>query len=284
MKLLTAFCLLFSIAIHSNAQKNNSATLRIMTYNIRTSAAADSSNAWEFRKDNVAGQIRYHHPDLLGVQEAREEQLKDLQQRLPEYAWYGVGRDESSKSNEYSAIFYLKSRIKVLSSGTFWLSEDPAKPASKSWDSALPRICSWIKVTDLQTGKTFYHFNTHFDHKGPIARANGSSIILKKISEIAGNSQIVLTGDFNTTAQQDPYKIIVANGTLKDAQFISQTPHYGPTGTMSGFWVDKPLKNKIDFIFVSNGISVLQHAVLTDQQNNRYNSDHLAVLAEIKIN
>lgn len=265
------------------AQHKSPEAIRVMTYNIRTSAAADSSNGWEFRKDNLTAQVRYHQPDLLGVQEAREEQLKDMQERLPEYAWYGVGRDDQSKSNEYSAIFYLKSRFKILGSGTFWLSENPEKPASKSWDSALPRICSWIKVSDLHTKKTFYHFNTHFDHKGPIARAHSSSIILQKIKTIAGSSKVIVTGDFNTNSEQEPYKAITAGGTLLDAQFISKTPHYGPTGTSSGFWVDKPLRAKIDFIFVSKGITVLQHAVLADQKDNRYYSDHLAVIAEIQI-
>src|SRR5690606_41943986 len=71
-------------------ESSQTSTVRIMTYNIRLNTPADGENAWPERKDRVAGLIRFHAPDLLGVQEAMKIQLDDLEARLPEYGWTGV--------------------------------------------------------------------------------------------------------------------------------------------------------------------------------------------------
>jgi endonuclease/exonuclease/phosphatase family metal-dependent hydrolase len=267
--------------IEASGQKKQTAPFRVMTYNIRNSEALDSSNGWEYRKDRMVAQIKYHHPDLLGVQEALPNQLKELQDNLQEYAWYGVGRNEGQKLNEFSAIFYRKSRYQKLDAGTFWLSETPDKPKSKSWDAAMPRVCSWIKMKDLQTGKIFFHFNTHFDHKGKEARKKSALLIVQRINSIAGKSPVLLTGDFNCYNNSEPYHAIVQDTGIQDAQLISQTPHFGPAGTQITFYVKDPIKGKIDFIFVNKSIRVLQHAILSDQMEERYLSDHLPVVAEL---
>ena len=66
---------------------------------------------------------------------------------------------------------------------TFWLSESP-EMASRGWDAALNRIVTWVHLQDRKSGKEFFHFNTHFDHKGREARENSARLILDKIKEI----------------------------------------------------------------------------------------------------
>lgn len=251
-----------------------------MTYNIRNSNAKDSINAWEFRKENLAALVLYHHPDIIGMQEVLPDQLNYLHSQMREYNWYGMGRNKE-KSNEYSPVFYRKDKFDILDSATFWLSETPQIPSSIGWDAALPRICSWVKLKDKQTKKVFFFFNTHLDHVGKIARRNGVDLILKEKVKLSKNSPVIFTGDFNFNATTENYQRITAQ--LNDAQFISVTSHYGSLGTSSGFWVNKPIKGKIDFIFVTRDIKVLQHAVLTDQMEGRYFSDHLPVIAKILI-
>lgn|SRR5690606_9114423 len=97
-------------------------------------------------------------------------------------------------------------------------------------------------------------------------------------------SAVVVTGDFNTTPQSEPFQKMTEGGVLKDAIHVSETPHYGPVNTSSGFFVRKePIRAKIDYIFVSDKVRVLQHATLTDQQEGRYYSDHLPLIAVIEI-
>ena len=79
---------------------------QVMTFNIRLNTAADSLNAWTYRKDKLASQILFHQVHILGVQEALHDQMTDLQQRLPQFKFAGVGRDDGKTKGEYSAIFF----------------------------------------------------------------------------------------------------------------------------------------------------------------------------------
>ena len=263
---------------------------RVMTFNIRYNNPGDGENAWPNRKDMVASVIHFHHTDLVGVQEALKEQLLDLQERLPGFAWFGVGRDDGKEAGEYSAIFYHTDRFELLKQNTFWLSETPEILGSFGWDAACVRIVTWGFFRNKLSGKEFYHFNTHFDHRGEAARENSSKLIVKKIKEIAGNTPVVLTGDFNFPPTSPLYSIITAPGSagtdriyLKDAQHISKQQPHGPDWSSHGFQDKGRPGNKIDYVFVSNGINVLQHGVLSDEWNGRYPSDHLPVLAEITV-
>ncbi|CAF1658197.1 unnamed protein product, partial [Adineta ricciae] len=160
----------------------------------------------------------------------------DLQTALPTYRHYGVGRDDGKTKGEYSAIFYRADRFDLLKSGTFWLSETPTVVGSKGWDTSITRICSWTQVRDKRTQQTFYHFNTHYDHRGTNARLQSSHLILNQIKTIAGaTAPVILTGDLNATPNSDPYRAIIADTIFKDAYTASELPHCGPSGTFSTF-------------------------------------------------
>lgn len=283
---LSIFFLLLLAAFTGFGQENRSkknTSTRVMTYNIRLATKSDSVNYWPNRKALVAGLINYHRPDLLGVQEALPEQMDELEQLLPQFSYYGVGRDDGKRKGEFSAIFYRKDRFKLLDAGTFWLSETPEVPGSKSWDAAITRICSWVKFRDRQTKKTFYHFNTHYDHIGEQARENSSHLVVQRLKGMAGNLPVVITGDFNVPATASAYTTLVNGTGIRDAQELSEIPPYGPNQSFNGFKFCRMPSAKIDFIFVRTGIRVKQHAVLTDSFENRYPSDHFPVLAEIEL-
>lgn len=269
----------------ASAQGRNDSTIRVMSFNIRYDEPRDGVNAWPNRKKKVAGVIRFHKADLVGVQEALLTQLRDLEKVLPDFAWCGVGRTDGKEAGEYSAILYRKSKFRLLETNTFWLSETPDKSGSKGWDAAFPRIVTWAKFKDRKTGKTFVHFNTHFDHVGERARAESSSLILKKAGEIEGKGPFVVTGDFNVTEDSGAYKTIMA-GTEKikvaDGRYASSNGHFGGDSTWNGFKEIVPGR-KIDYVFVRQGIKVVEHGVLSDSWNGLWASDHLPVLAEIQI-
>ena len=61
-----------------------SQTYKVMTYNIRLDLASDGENAWKNRKEFLSSQILFFAPDILGVQEARPNQMADLKEVLKE--------------------------------------------------------------------------------------------------------------------------------------------------------------------------------------------------------
>lgn len=260
---------------------DDSRHIRVMTFNIRYNEPRDGVNAWPNRKQKVADVIRFHKADLVGVQEAQIGQLEDLEKLLPAFAWCGVGRTDGKRDGEFSAILYRKDRFKLIECKTFWLSETPDKPGSKGWDAAYPRIVTSAKLRDRRTRKTFFHFNTHFDHVGTKARYQSAKMITGRIHNASGGTQSILTGDLNVTEDTEAYKTLTAaDSGLKDARYISRNGHFGGTSTFNAFKEMQPGR-KIDFIFVTPGITVFEHGVLSDNWDGRWASDHLPVLAEI---
>ncbi len=257
--------------------------VRVMTFNIRYNEPRDGVNAWPNRKQKVADVIRFHKADLVGVQEALIGQLEDLEKLLPSFAWCGVGRTDGKHDGEFSAILYKKARFKLLECKTFWLSPTPEIAGSKGWDAAYPRVVTFAKFRDNLSKKTFYHFNTHFDHLGVKARFESAKMIIGRIRNASSGIQSVLTGDLNVKEDSEAYKTLTAaDSGLKDARYISRNGHFGGNSTFNAFKEMQPA-NKIDYVFVTPGIQVFEHGVLSDNWDGLWASDHLPVLAEIML-
>ncbi|MDR0266963.1 MAG: endonuclease/exonuclease/phosphatase family protein [Paenibacillus sp.] len=280
--------------------------LRCMSYNIKNASEMDGENGWIGRKELVAGVIRFHRPDLVGMQEVQYNQLEDLQRLLPEYGWIGVGREDGVRDGEFSCIFYRKNRLKPLCQSTFWLSERPEEPGSLGWDAAYRRVVTWAEFEDTYTGRQFLHFNTHFDHIGQIAVLQSAHLILERIGKLAVGIPALLTGDFNVTEDSDPYRVITQQNEpgpvlLRDASKVADYNRFGPPFTFQGFdsreiaarmfpaFLTRGEKHgiefekPIDFIFVTNQIHVLNHGFITDHFEGKMPSDHYPVVADLII-
>jgi endonuclease/exonuclease/phosphatase family metal-dependent hydrolase len=253
--------------------------VRIMTYNLRLDVVSDGENAWPNRKEFLASQIEFHAPDVLGTQEGTPAQIDWLDERLTAYARIGEGR-EGGHRGEYSAIYYNRRRFTPEASGTFWLSETP-DTVSVGWDAALPRIVTWARFAERSGERDFYAFNTHFDHVGERARAQAAELILKKMSSLNPDGlPVVLTGDFNLTPETTPLQQLTDS--LTDA-FSAAPVRLGPAGTFTGFNYAEPASRRIDYIFVSPGVEVVDFATLTDAVDGRYPSDHFPLLATLHL-
>jgi endonuclease/exonuclease/phosphatase family metal-dependent hydrolase len=261
------------------------AVISVISFNVRYNNPNDGINAWPNRKSMVSDFVRSINPDIMGLQELTHQQFLDVAGMFPEYSRSGVGRDDGKHEGEYAAILFKMDRFNLLEESTFWLSESPEDTGSISWGAHLPRIASWVRLEVKKTKHNFFVFNTHYSHISDSARMNSSKLILEKIEEIAGGFPVVLTGDFNFPAGTEGYSIIT-NGTnevsgLADAQFKSNTPHFGGEATFNGFGKVKNGK-KIDFIFVNPEIRVLQHGIYPIHDGDLYISDHYPVFTELE--
>jgi endonuclease/exonuclease/phosphatase family metal-dependent hydrolase len=263
------------ISMHSFSQ-----TIITGSFNLRYDNPKDSGNLWKDRAPVAAALIRFHQFAIVGTQEGLKNQLEDLQQSLPEYAYYGKGRDDGNSKGEHSAIFYRKDLFTVLDSGDFWLSEHPEKPGP-GWDARLNRICSWLKLKMKKDKKVVYVFNVHYDHQGVKARTESSKLALQKIKEIAGGSPVVFTGDFNGNHQSEWYNYLQKSTVLKDAYTLAKDP-YTNNGSFNSFRDNNPSTDIIDHVFISNDFKVTRYGILTDTYHGKFPSDHYPVLVELK--
>ena len=256
-----------------------------MTFNIRFDNPADGENAWPNRRDMVAGTIAFHGADLVGVQEALKNQIVDLEARLPEYAWFGQGRDDGKEAGEFCPVFFRSNRFKLLEHGTFWLCESPERPGRMGWDAVCPRIVTWGRMRDQRTGGVIFIFNTHFDHRGRRARWHSAQLLRSRADALAPGIPAVITGDFNSGPGDDPWRVLTedneAGPAWRDAHGASESGHYGGASTFNGFQSEILSGRRIDMIFVRPGMRVLRHGVIQNLWDGRFVSDHYPVLAEV---
>lgn len=275
----------------------------IMSFNIRYGSANDGENVWGKRKSIVFDVIRKQGGDFVGLQEALLFQIEEIHTVLPQYRCFGRGRDGSPSANpdynEWNPICYLTSRWTRVQkdSGTFWLSKEPDKPSSKSWNSSLPRICTWARFIEKSTGKSIYILNTHYDHKSALARSNSSKVIAQHIFQRSQQkAPVFLLGDFNEGESGDAIRYLRGEsvdfedgGKQRSPVPLVDTfrvlhPNAGKTGTYN-YWFGFKLGPKIDSIFslpLTSGTEIVSAKIIHDHVNGRFPSDHFPVTTTIQ--
>jgi len=270
-------CLLL---VSACTQEHPVSEFKVASFNLRMDTSKDSLNAWEYRKEMVKDLLVFHEIDIVGTQEGFIHQLRAIDE-IHNFAFVGVGRDNGGTEGEHSAIFYNTDKFDVVDKGDFWFSETPDKPGL-GWDAiCCNRICSWVKLKDKRNGKEFFVFNAHFDHQGQKAREESAKLLVKKVEEISGGLPVVATGDFNSTPETVQIQTIKEQ--LKDAYEVTKIPPYGPLGTFNSFDWHAPAKHRIDYVFVTDDIVVEKYGVLVDALNMRFPSDHMPVVAKLRL-
>jgi len=260
--------------------------LRVLSFNVRFDAEGDEGDrAWHERRGVAASVVRFHRPDVVGLQEPLAHQFEDVRERVPGYEWTGVGRVDGVGAGEFVPIGVRADRFDVLADGTFWLSETPSVPGSVGWDAAHPRLVTWLRVRDRRTGVAFVAANTHFDHQGDRARERAAALARERLDDVAGDDPVLLTGDLNCPPDALPVSILTGSEgpgrRLVEAEGASTWPRHGPAATFDRFAGDPD--RRIDHVLVSPGVTVHQFGVLDDRQDGQLPSDHRPVLAEVSL-
>lgn len=247
----------------------------LISYNIRNSGANDGVNNWENRKDLTINMINQEKPDLICMQEVLNNQLEFIYDELPNYDFIGVGRDDSVKKGEAMAIFYRNDKYELLENDNFWLSETP-NMVSRGWDGVCRRMVTWGHFKNLNSGKTFFCFNTHLDHKGEVAREESIKLIVKKINEITNGSDepVFLTGDFNATIDNPIFTPLI--NSMKQARNDAPVSDNKFTYNNYGLGTENP--SVIDHIFYMNSTPI-SFTTLDGSYGEGYISDHFPIKA-----
>lgn len=256
-------------------------SITAMTFNLRVNVSSDGSNAWPHRKHLAASIIAEATPDIVGTQEGTTGMLTDLGEALPSYRRIGAGRTGvESDYDEFCAIYYKHDAVTLLEHGQFWLSESPEVPGSISWDSSLPRICTWgLFQSDLNTGHRFYVMNTHFDHMGVVARQQSAKLILEHMNWLREKEQIpvILMGDLN--AYPDQPEIELLDQHLNSVYALLSEPVGCTFHDFKGGTEGEP----IDYIFTTSDTQMIETHVYREQFEGVYPSDHYAVSVTLKL-
>lgn len=260
-----------------SAGKDGSDRLTVMSYNIRFAGAEDGTNSWIYRYYLTPMMIQDQKPDVIGLQEAVSSQVLYLSEYAKPYKYVGAGRDDGRKKGEYTAIFYNPKTVKLSKWGMFWLSDTPEKPGL-GWDAACPRTATWAIMKDKRNGKSFMVVNTHLDHVGKQAQAEGAALILRRIEELNSKGlPVVLMGDFNLS-QDDP----VLGAVDRKMENTRKTALKSDGNVTYNAWGKLQFQSRIDHIYQKGFRRCQEFKVLTKKYDNRaFISDHFPVMAEL---
>ena len=270
----------------AGAQPTPRDPLHVLSFNIRYGTANDGDNHWSLRREQLFDVLRERDADVIGLQEALASQIDEIEATVPGYAAIGVGRDDAARAGEFSAILYKKSRFRVAGAGTFWFSDTPEVPASKSWGNDITRICTWARFVD-RDGRGFYVFNLHLDHRSQHSRERSVALLRQRIDSRAFHGDpVVVTGDFNSGERNPALTALVSKGDPA-APFVDtyrvRHPDETVVGTFTGFKMGNTAGEKIDYVLVQPGTEVIGAEIVRASRNNRYPSDHFPVAATIRL-
>ncbi len=268
--------------------------MAVMSFNIRYGTADDGDNHWTKRREQLFALLRAENPDLIGLQEALRFQVDEILAAVPGYAAVGVGRDDGKAAGETSAILFRTSRLHVAESGTFWFSDTPDTPGTKSWGNRYNRVASWARFVE-RDGAAFIHYNLHLDHESQPSREKSTALLLRRIAARAAPSEpVIVTGDFNAGEANPALQVLVGTTGPAGVPGAGASPPFIDTfralhrdakevGSFSNFVFGQTSGEKIDYVLVQPGTTVLAAGIVRTSQERRYPSDHFPVLARLQL-
>ena len=256
--------------------------LDVMTFNIRY-AHTEPPNLWPDRLPVIVELVERRMPDVIGTQEGLYHQVRDLDSALAGYDWIGTGRDGGSRG-EFMAVFYRAERLEPLEYDHYWLSDTPEVAGSRSWGNRYARMVTSVRFRDRASGEELVFVNTHLDHESQVSRERSAALILERLSAVARDVPLILLGDFNAAAGENP-----VHASLTRAGFTDTWDAAGnadTSGTYHAFRgpAEAAGKRRIDWILVRGPVSVLSSEIVTDARDGQLPSDHFPVVARLRVN
>lgn len=280
MKKLLLLFALFSVCF---VNARTPISLRYISYNIRGTGHKDDTGelAWNARKRASIVMIGQERPDVIGFQEPKAAQTAYLIKQLPEYDHVMVGRDQGvNPDNEHLMLMWLRDKYDLLDSGHFWLSETPDS-ISYGWDAKNRRVTVWVCLRDKASGRKFYCFNTHLDHKGTIARREGALLNVKMIRKIAGKrTPVFLGGDMNSEIGHETGEYLKAyTAWLESAH--DAAPERDDKLSLNCF--GKGRARTLDYIYFRRARALRYETLDSQEYGARYISDHYPIMCDFEL-
>jgi endonuclease/exonuclease/phosphatase family metal-dependent hydrolase len=208
--------------------------LRVTTFNIRYSEAADGRHAWPHRRALALQTIRDHDPDLLGLQEPSATQFDEISAVLPDWSAFGVDTSIADAPHYDHCGFFRNSRFEARGAGLFWLSDTPYAAKTVSWPNDWgPRGCGWVRLLDRAADRELMFACTHLDTNGG-AWVPSARVLHEELDRVARGTPIILVGDFNCAAGSEAHEYLCGAAGYRDTWTEARNADVGVV-TFHGF-------------------------------------------------
>jgi len=242
-----------------------SSELKMLTYNV-------SSADWtSVRADQVAEVIRTINADVVGVQEALNDQQDDLESRLSDiYDFHRFGEDNNDPILVKKGLFTLIKSAEVAT----------------SVDCGSTRYLNYLILELVQSEHWLAFYNQHF-----CATVGGSNIeenqqqAIELINLVADNlllypSSNIVVGDFNAAASSDTVQFLIESQSLPNG---ATNPLFLDDSWQTAFngSADKPVP--IDWIFHTPYNVIVNAADVFENELTDIASDHLPLTVMVQL-
>ena len=276
--------------------------ITLMSSNVRFASARSKSDNpdtgdrdWTNRKSAYYTMLNTLQPDIVGLQEAEQEQVVDIMNNCSGYSYVGYGRESgkditSSFSNfeqflgkdhgESTTILYKTDKFTKHSGGWFCHSETPNKADTyfPGTTDKQPRISTWVILTHKDTGRKFFYLNTHTTTYD--VREQEILLIKEQVDKLNTEKlPVILSGDWNLV-EDDSWMLPITDNYLsarKTAPITdnSYTYHWWETLSASE-------KKQIDHIYYK-GLECFEFRTVNQKWDGLYISDHYPVYAKFNL-
>lgn len=258
--------------------------LHVMTYNIRrrlSRVPTRRADRWTRRRPLVQALLRAEKPSILGVQEALPDQARAVGEALgPRWRMVGHGRGPRG-TGEGNPLFIDRERFELLDWSQQSLSEHPDEPGSRSWGNLVPRALVIATVRDRDTGNVLYVVNTHFDHLSGRARVRSAVAVRTRV---AGQSHpAIVMGDLNAGEHSAAIRELFRAGMLRDAWTAAEERITPAWGTFADYRRPRLGGSRIDWIGVTESVTVTRAGVNDQRFDGSWPSDHLPVQIAVRV-
>lgn len=246
--------------------------LKLISFNIRCCDDADGNSIIE-RAPRLAEITKKYDADIIGFQEFTVPWEKEIAKFYPEYEMFYKYR--SVNELEAAPILWKKDKFELIRTGYFWLSSTP-EVESRGWDELYNcwRMCQYVILKHLESGKVFTHMNTHFGF-GDKGQVDSSRLIYEYSQKISQNPTFI-TGDFNMFPNSKGYEEMVKHFTDVNAVTVNdrRTTYHG---------YGKVNDAHIDYCFINNKIKPISFKIIDETIDGKYPTDHYGLFIELEI-
>lgn len=117
------------------------------------------------------------------------------------------------------------------------------------------------------------------DHAIQTAREKGADLIRRRVAALNAQLPIVLVGDFNAVALDNPaYDVLVKDG-FQDTWPMAAERRNAEFNSFNGFETPEKAGQRIDWILVRGSADVRATEIVTFQKGNQFPSDHFPVVS-----
>ena len=271
--------------------------ITLMSSNVRFYSARNKNENpdagdrdWENRKEAYFKMLNTLSPDIVGLQEAEQEQVQDIKNNCPGYSYIGYGRKSGEdilyefnrieqlagmEHSESTTILYKTDKFTKHSEGKFWHSNTPDKVSTyPNVDDR--RISTWAVFTHKDTGKKFFYLNTHTTTLD--IREQEIILIRDQVMQLnTENLPIVLSADWNLV-EDDSWM----NPITENYSSARRTAPVTDNCYTFHWWETSSERRQIDHIYYKD-LECLEFHTVNQRWNALLVSDHYPIYAKFNM-